>query len=88
MRDFAKGGKVDPRVTNVARCLIKKEIECQKEKCCVERNACRLDAHLDCYTINTFIEPFIPGGPGFPEGGPELGWEELLPDWMEHHGLK
>jgi len=31
------------------------------------------------------IEPeVVPGEPGFPEGGPELGWEELFPDWFSN----
>jgi RHS repeat-associated protein len=82
--DFIKKYKSSSRVRGVAHCLISEEAKCQGEKKCALRNKCRFNAHIKCYSKYAFLEPFNPFGPGFPDGGPELGWEELFPDWWNN----
>ena len=84
-KDFIQKYKASKRVKSVARCLINAEKGCQKKKKCSERNSCRLNVHVKCYAVNLFVEPFAPGNPGFPDGGAELGWRELLPDWIREN---
>ncbi|MCP4021874.1 MAG: RHS repeat-associated core domain-containing protein [Desulfobacteraceae bacterium] len=72
------------RVLGVGRCLVGEEAKCQGYECCAQRNKCRFNAHMKCYAKYAFVDPFNPFGPGFPDGGPELGWSELLPDWWNN----
>jgi len=67
-------------VQGVAICLVRQEERCQGYKDCRRRNACRLNAHIYCYATNGFV-PVL----GLPEGGAEVGWEGLLPDWLDYY---
>ena len=57
----------------VAKCLVKKESECQQYGWCDARNCCRLQTHVACYSECGFVPAL-----GMPKGGPALGREELI----------
>ena len=90
MKMFSKTAGQFNRAKGVARCLVAAEPGCQKPTCCKERNACRFEAHVKCYAVNNFTDPWWesdtpwdPTNPKMPKGAHELGWESLLPDWIE-----
>lgn len=79
---YSRNGKVRDSVECVARCLVRKELENQKQPKCRKRNAQRLYFHFSCYAECGFFPDLAnaENNFGLPEGGWQLGIKELIPD--------
>jgi len=60
----------------VAECLVEWEKKCrQRWRGCLDRNCCRLAAHIHCYVKCGFLPDFF----NLPPGADVVGWNDLLP---------
>ena len=79
---YSHNGQVILSVECVAKCLSEAEDEHMEIKDCSDRNSARLLKHVSCYASCAFFL-FDSHSLGTPEGGWEMGFNELLPDLGE-----
>ena len=79
---YSHDGKVLLSVDCVAKCLSESEDDHMKISNCSDRNAQRLARHVTCYASCGFllVDRY---NIGTPDGGWEMGFEKMLPDFFE-----
>ncbi len=80
---YSKNGKVIEAVECVAKCLSDAEDESMKISSCEDRNSLRLINHVKCYASCGFFLTDMRYEIGTPPGGWDMGFNEMLPDFIK-----
>lgn len=84
---YSRNNQVIKPVECVAKCLSEAEAENINIADCCDRNAERLIKHFYCYASCSFFL-FDANSVGTPEGGWDMGFNKMLPDFIESYKNK